>query len=173
ERGAGVSRFLPSVPAENDITTALGEVLADWSAPVFAGLTLEVNRTGVEAAGRQVAILAPGPASGIDLGDLPAGRPVWVAGRVPLGDPLALRLRTSASEVLAECRAEAGDVSGLKPLFGASRVRRLEYLITAGTTGGLLLDELHRLGFDTAEVSGGEPKVYAENAHRAAVQSIR
>ena len=80
ERGGGVSRFLTSNPDEDDVTTALDEVLADWSAPVLTGLTLEVNRTGAEAAGRSCAI-APGVASAIDVGDLPAGRPVWVIGR--------------------------------------------------------------------------------------------
>ena len=52
ERGGGVSRFLTSDPEEDDVATALDEVLADWSAPVLTGLTLEVNRSGAEAAGR-------------------------------------------------------------------------------------------------------------------------
>jgi Ca-activated chloride channel family protein len=78
ERGGGVARFLTSNPDEDDVTTALDEVLADWSAPVLTGLTLEVNRAGAEAAGRTVALLAPNPARSIDIGDLPAGRPVWV-----------------------------------------------------------------------------------------------
>jgi Ca-activated chloride channel family protein len=175
ERGGGVSRFLTSDPAEDDITTALDEVLADWSAPLFAGLTLEVNRAGAEAAGRQVVLLTPGPASGIDLGDLPAGRAVWAVGRVPDGgDALTFRLRTSGSEVLAECRAEPGGDTGagLKALFGAQRVRRLEYLAASGTTGDALLAELHQMGFDVP-AEPGESKVYPENAHRAATAVIR
>jgi Ca-activated chloride channel family protein len=172
ERGGGVARFLTSNPDEDDVTTALDEVLADWSAPVLTGLTLEVNGAGAEAAGRTVALIAPGPASGIDLGDLPAGRPVWVIGRVPLGgEPLSFRLRTGA-EVVAECRVGTKHpLPGLKALFGADRVRRLEYLMHANYTGEELRAELARLGYETA--AAGEPKVYAENARDAASKVVR
>ncbi|VTR97803.1 Marine sediment metagenome DNA, contig: S12H4_S02238 (Fragment) OS=marine sediment metagenome GN=S12H4_28907 PE=4 SV=1 [Gemmata massiliana] len=73
ERGGGVARFLTSNPDEDAVTTALDEVLADWSAPVLTGLTLEVNRVRAEATGRTVALVVPGPASAVDIGDLPAG----------------------------------------------------------------------------------------------------
>ncbi len=171
ERGGGVSRFLTSNPDEDDVTTALDEVLADWSAPVLTGLTLEVNRAGAEAAGRSVALIVPGPASVIDIGDLPAGRPVWVIGRAPLGgEPLAFRLRTGA-EVVAEQRAEANArVPGLKALFGADRVRRLEYVMNANYGGEALRAELARLGY---EASAGESKVYAENAREASAKVVR
>ncbi len=171
ERGGGVSRFLTSNPDEDDVTTALDEVLADWSAPVLTGLTLEVNRAGAEAAGRSVALVVPGPASAIDIGDLPAGRPVWVIGRAPLGgEPLAFRLRTGA-EVVAERRAEANArVPGLKALFGADRVRRLEYVMNANYGGEALRAELARLGY---EASAGESKVYAENAREASAKVVR
>lgn len=171
ERGGGVSRFLTSNPDEDDVTTALDEVLADWSAPVLTGLTLEVNRAGAEAAGRSVALVVPGPASAIDIGDLPAGRPVWVIGRAPLGgEPLAFRLRTGA-EVVAEQRAEANArVPGLKALFGADRVRRLEYVMNANYGGEALRAELARLGY---EASAGESKVYAENAREASAKVVR
>ena len=169
ERGGGVSRFLTSNPDDDDVTTALDEVLADWSAPVLTGLTLEVNRAGAEAAGRTVSLLTPGPASGIDVGDLPARRPLWVVGRVPLGTgPLSFRLRTGA-EVVAEVRAD-GDAPGLKPLFGADRVRRLEYVMTANYAGEELRAELARLGYDAALV---DAKVYAENARESVSKALR
>jgi Ca-activated chloride channel family protein len=173
-RGGGVSRFLTSDPAEDDVTTALDEVLADWSAPVFAGLTLEVDRPGAEAAGRDVAVIAGGkPASGIDLGDLPAGRPAWAVGRVPQANgPLAFRLRTAGSDVLAECRVEPGAdaAAGLKALFGADRIRRLEYLMTSGLSGDELRSELHRLGYDAPPTAA---KVYAENTREDATKVVR
>lgn len=170
ERGGGVARFLTSNPDDDDVTTALDEVLADWSAPVLSGLKLEVNRAGAEAAGRTVALLSPGPASAIDVGDLPAGRAVWVAGRVPLGtDALAFRLRTGA-ELVAEAHAPATDAPALKALFGADRVRRLEYVMTANYAGGELLSALARLGYDAA---GTFEKVYAENATDASTKLVR
>ncbi len=172
ERGGGVSRFLTSNPDEDDVTTALDEVLADWSAPVLTGLTLEVSRAGAEAAGRTVALVVPGPASSIDVGDLPAGRPVWVIGRVPMGsEPLSFRLRTGA-DIVAEARGDAkGGVPGLKSLFGADRVRRLEYVMHANYAGEELRAELARLGYESA--STGEAKVYAENARDATAKVVR
>src|SRR5262249_54438537 len=110
--------------------------------------------------------------SAIDIGDLPAGRPVWVIGRVPSGNgPLSFRLRTGA-EVVAECSVGkgAGDVPGLKALFGADRVRRLEDVMTANYAGEELRAELARLGYETA---AGEAKVYAENARDAAAVVVR
>jgi Ca-activated chloride channel family protein len=171
ERGGGVARFLTSNPDEDDVTTALDEVLADWSAPLLTGLSLEVNRTRVESIGRTVSLIAPGPASAIDVGDLPAGRPVWVAGRVVAGgEPLSFRLRTGA-EVVAEVRPEAKITSsGLKPLFGADRVRRLEYVMTANYGGEELRTALARLGY---EVPADEMKVYAENARDASAKVVR
>ena len=172
ERGGGVSRFLTSNPDDDDVTTALDEVLADWSAPVLTGLTLEVNRVGAEAVARSVTLVVPGPSSAVDIGDLPAGRPVWVIGRVPLkGEPLSFRLRTGA-EVVAEVRADdKGATPGLKALFGADRVRRLEYVMTGGTSGDKLRAELSRLGYEGADV--GEEKVFAENARDAAAKAVR
>jgi Ca-activated chloride channel family protein len=172
ERGGGVSRFLTSNPDEDDVTTALDEVLADWSAPVLTGLTLEVNRAGAEAAGRLVSLIVPGAGSGIDVGDLPAGRPVWVIGRVPLtSESLSFRLRTGA-EVLAEVVANRKtETSGLKQLFGADRVRRLEYLMHANHAGQELRAELARLGYETAALGGA--KVYAENSRDATSKVVR
>jgi Ca-activated chloride channel family protein len=172
ERGGGVARFLTSAPDEEDITTALDEVLADWAEPVLSGLRLEVNRPGVEAAGRGTA--DPGEAgwSAVDLGDLPAGRPVWVAGRVLRGEgELVFRVRTARKHEVASCRLdparEADARPALKALFGARRVRALEGLMHAGYRDEEVQDQLRRLGIDPAGAAG---KVYAENA-RAGVRS--
>jgi Ca-activated chloride channel family protein len=172
ERGGGVSRFLTSNPDEDDVTTALDDVLADWSAPVLTGLSLEVNRGGAEAAGRTVALVSPGPHSAVDIGDLPAGRPVWVIGRVPTsGEPLSFRLRTGA-EVVAEHRVDVkNSTPGLKALFGADRVRRLEYVMNANYSGEDLRAELARLGYDVSANAGS--KVYAENAREGTATLVR
>jgi Ca-activated chloride channel family protein len=167
-----VSRFLTSSPDEEDITTALDEVLEDWSAPVLVGLTLEVNRAGVEAMGRLVSVVSPGPASAIDLGDLPAGRPVWVAGRVASGtEPLSFQLRGNA-ELIAQLRADGKKIEpALKALFGADRLRRLEYVMNGHFSNDELCTELSRLGCEVPPSSG--PKLYPENVQRAAAESVR
>jgi Ca-activated chloride channel family protein len=135
ERGGGVARFLTSAPEEEDITTALDEVLSDWGEPVLTGLRLEVNSLGVEASGRDLLPGAQPAGSAIDLGDLPAGRPIWVCGRAPLGQGLlAIRLTAGDKELahvemdlLADTTLDRGPA--LRALFGARRVMGLEFLL--------------------------------------------
>jgi Ca-activated chloride channel family protein len=181
ERGGGVARFLTSAPEEEDITTALDEVLADWAEPVLSGLRLEVNRERVEASGRRA--LDPGEAgwSAVDLGDLPAGRAVWVAGRVPRGEDgeLTFRVRTKQNRDVASCRLdlakEADGRPAVRALFGAGRVRALESLRDAGYPLDEVRARLERLGYDPGSVAGGQGKVYAENARadvRAALEKL-
>jgi Ca-activated chloride channel family protein len=174
ERGGGIARFLTSNPEENDVTTALDEVLEDWAAPVWSALALEVNRPDAEAAGRSVSLRAPGPAAAVDLGDLPAGRPVWVAGRVALrGAPLTFHVRGAGTDALAECTVDqAANVPGLKALFGAQRIRRLEYLMHSGLPAEELRTELDRLGYDVGATATGS-KVYAENERKDATSLVR
>ncbi|HZS01277.1 MAG TPA: VIT and VWA domain-containing protein [Chloroflexota bacterium] len=182
ERGGGVARFLTSAPEEGDITTALDAVLADWAAPVWAGLRLGVQRPRAEAAGRTVAAGDGGAWSEIDLGDLPAGRPLWVAGRAPRDSAadLALRLTTARGEELAGCRldlAEATERPALAALFGARRVAGLEGLMHARYAESELRAHLARLGYDPDRVlappAGTPPRVYAENAYADARVALR
>ncbi len=180
ERGGGVARFLSSNPSEEDITTALDEVLADWAQPVLAGLRLEVDRPTVLAAGRQVQSgYAPGWAQ-VDLGDLPRGRTVWVAGRVPKGEAATLRFRlTSGSQEVAAGSldlARQAQRPALKALFGAWRILNLEFLVHSAYGQKDLADQLKRLGYDPDEAltePGERPRVYAENARRDAEKALR
>jgi Ca-activated chloride channel family protein len=182
ERGGGVARFLTSDPGEEDITTALDEVLADWAQPVATGLRLEVNSGPVAAAGH--ALLKEGKdGTAIDLGDLPAGRCLWVAGRLPREEveELSFRVRTAAGREVAGWRVDwakaCGDRPALKALFGARRILGLEFLITSGYAAGELEDQLTRLGYDPGEVLADQPKkkkkVYAENVREDASQALR
>jgi Ca-activated chloride channel family protein len=173
ERGGGVSKFLTSNPEEGDITTALDDILADWSQPVATGLRLQVNREGLESAGNVV------KSNAIALGDLPASRSVWVAGRLPKGESeLAFRVMTSADREVGTSRVKSsGSLPALKPLFGAKRVLGLEFLMNAGHQGKEFNDQLARLGYDPTEVLADTPKkkskVYAENAREDAAIGLR
>ncbi|MBN1285735.1 MAG: VWA domain-containing protein [Anaerolineae bacterium] len=180
DRGGGVARFLTSRPQEEDITTALEEVLRDWGEPVFTGLRLSVSRAPVEAAGRD---LLPGGERGwsrIDLGDLPAGRAVWVAGRAPRGADgrLAFKVETAKGEEIAaydlDLSERPREWPAIKALFGARRVMGLEFLISSGYSGQDLKDQLARLGYDPAGVLVGDAsKVYAENVREDARAALR
>ena len=172
ERGGGVVKFLTSDSSEEDITTALDRILEDWSAPVLTGLRLEVNRANAQATGKSGASIDGG--SRIEIGDLPAGRAVWVAGRAPLGDTpdLSFRLTTADGRELAARRMDlnrAGEAAGIKALFGASRILALEYLTTGHFDGADLKKKLTQLGYDAeAELAGRakSPALYAENQQR-------
>jgi Ca-activated chloride channel family protein len=191
ERGGGLARFLTSDPAENDIASALDEVLADWAAPVLRNLTLQVDGDGVQAAGRRVSAAngsgdANGSGSGgaaIDLGDLSAGRAVWVAGRVRrgavgrFGATPSFRLLADGREIgTVPADAEAGRAShpSIAALFGARRVLDLELAQSSGVEPA---DRLRQLGYDPSEVLGQRPggadaPIYAENARAQATEAV-
>jgi Ca-activated chloride channel family protein len=187
ERGGGVARFLTSDPEQLDVATALDEVLADWSEPVLAGLRLEVDRTGVDAAGRLVSDSGQPGWKSIDLGDLPAGRPLWVVGRaVRASDAtspksLSFRLATGGGRELASCRQElAGEIPegpAIKAVFGARQLIGLEHLMHSGRDPERLREGLRRLGYDPDQVlqlpAGTEAKVYAENASKDATEALK
>ncbi len=179
ERGGGVAKFLTSDPEQEDISTALDEALADWAEPVLTRLQLEVNSPVAQAAGREVrAALEPGW-SGIDLGDLPAGRSIWVIGRAPRSrlDDFEFRLTRQGHGTAPNCRVEIRRIdknqTAIKALFGARRVLGLEYLINSGYTGDALRDQLARLGYDPGRVLALKPQVYAENTREEANAALR
>ncbi|NIN67275.1 MAG: VWA domain-containing protein [Anaerolineae bacterium] len=183
ERGGGIARFLTSAPDELDITTALDDVLKDWAEPVLADLQLEADRPGAEAAGRQVVEGDREGKSYIDLGDLPHGRTLWVAGRVPGNgrQELTFRMTSASHEEVGSCRLdlakETSDQPALKALFGARRILGLEYLLNSLYELDQIRAQLERLGYDPVEVLPREPakssKVYAENVREDARQALR
>ncbi|MCC6166316.1 MAG: VWA domain-containing protein [Caldilineaceae bacterium] len=169
ERGGGVARFLTSDPDQEDITTALDAVLADWAAPALAGLRLVLGRGEVHAVQHRVLAARPGEAA-VDLGDLPAGRVVWAAGRAPRGaqPDLALALEGADGAPIAAAGVRAGDYPALAALFAAHRIGELDYLIHAYTLSpeeiaarvadlGFAVDALAGVQTGTAEA------IYAEN----------
>src|SRR5262249_60244082 len=117
--------------------------------------------------------------SGIDLGDLPAGRAVWVMGRAPRIrlDDFAFKLTRKGLEPVTDIRIELRrtdkDHTAIKALFGARRVLGLEYLINSNYTGDELSEQLARLGYDPGVVLAPKSRVYAENARVEAVKALR
>ncbi|MBA3531664.1 MAG: VWA domain-containing protein [Ardenticatenales bacterium] len=181
DRGGGVARFLTSNPDEGDVTTALDEVLADWSEPILANLRLEIDRPGAKATGRTVREGSQSGWSAIDLGDLPAGRAIWVAGRVPRGESNELRFRVVAAEghevasTTLRVDEAASELPALKALFGARRVLGLEFLINSMYSGEQLNEQLRRLGYDPDKelAAPTKSKLYAENVRQDATGALK
>jgi Ca-activated chloride channel family protein len=173
ERGGGLAKFLTSNPAEEDITTALDEVLADWAEPVLPNLRLEVNRAEAQAAGRDVR--SSKETSVIDLGDLPAGRAVWVVGRVPRAAQLAFKVKASNDWDVAACELKSKSEShpAIKALFGARKVLGLEFLMHAHYGPDELRARLQRMGYDATQQVNPPAKVYAENVRADANAMLR
>jgi Ca-activated chloride channel family protein len=184
DRGGGLARFLTSDPDQQDITTALDEVLADWAEPVLAGLSLVANRAQVQASGRRTTQTAANE-SIVDLGDLAAGRAIWVVGRAarPLAQngpgALALSVQSGQGHLLDEVVVAPAYAAtpAIKALFGARRINTLEYLIAAGYDEAQLRQQLTWLGYDPDEVLGPadseQPRVYAENQRAATANRLR
>ena len=182
ERGGGVSRFLTSDPQQEDITAALDTVLEDWGAPVLTGVRLAINRPRAEAVEHAVVSESQQGGSWIDIGDLPAGRAVWVAGRVPRGDSpdLSFRLIAEGDVEVAACHrdleASSAQRPALKALFGARRVLGLEFLTTAHYDKDELRGQLVRLGYDpdTALLDpNAKRKLYGENVQQDSQSALR
>jgi Ca-activated chloride channel homolog len=181
DRGGGVARFLTSDPDQEDIATALDEVLADWAEPVLSGLALAVNRPQVEPSGRQ-AITTPDGQTLIDLGDLVSGRALWAVARTGQAEstPLQLTLLGTQQQSLTDLTLRPGQskgTPGLKALFGARRVSALEHLIAAGYEEDALRRQLARLGYDPTVILGsrapeGTP-LYSENRQTQIKDTLR
>ncbi|MDO8672770.1 MAG: VIT and VWA domain-containing protein [Dehalococcoidia bacterium] len=165
--GGGVAKFLSSDPLDRDVASSLNELLADWRQPVVTGLRLEVSLPSVQAAGHQTFPTTLSGWSAIDIGDLPAGRATWVAGRVKRegSDPVKFRAIGAGDMVIAaeeETKISSFANPGIKALFGAERVLGLEFLLTSGQD---VDDTLQRLGYGSLAALSrqGRRPVYQEN----------
>ncbi len=184
ERGGGLARFLTSDPQQEDITTALDEVLLAWSEPLLVNLQLTVNRPQVSVSGRQPCRVDRDQRSFIDLGDLPAGQAQWVVGRLPWlvdarANGLIFDLFAGVDAHLASVSTDLAlpvDVPALKALFGARSVNGLEHLINGNYDWAQLTDQLTRLGYDAAKVLGGHnvqtATLYVENQRKAITAAL-
>ena len=179
ERGGGVARFLTSRPEEEDVTTALEEILQEWSAPVCTRVRLELDHAGVEAGGREVE--SSGSTSRIDLGDLTTGRSLWVCGRLknPEGSSVTIRLTSAQGDIGPSETAASFPTQNpaLKALFGARKVLALEYLSSSYLGDDEVWEQLERLGYRPEElgtVRPGKPrKIYAENSREELAAALR
>ena len=161
ERGGGVAKFLSSSPGEEDITSALDEILLLWDVPVAVGLTLRVNQENLLVDRRKVTMNADGMCH-VDLGDLPSGKSTWVVVRAPPSkEPIRYELCWPGNCVSPVSVVPCPAVSAV---FGARLISELEYLMHGSYPEKELFRNLAALGYDPDSLRRKYPdKVYAEN----------
>jgi Ca-activated chloride channel family protein len=171
ERGGGIAKFLTSSPEEDDITSALDEILSYWDAPVAVGLGLAVNRSGLLVDQRKVRKCDDGR-SLIDLGDLPSGKSQWVVARAEPSDKrisFELTGLDPSASIISETTSPA-----VRALFGARLVAELESLMHAGYTDKEITRNLMVLGYDPDnQKARSKESVYAENRMKGAMNRVK
>ncbi len=128
--GGGQAQFLTSDPDEGDIATTLDEMMSFWDRPIATGMTLRINRADLWSMGRKVKEDEENPtrAGAIDLGDLPSGQAIWVVCRCQSGeDLLDITALDGEGNILARTGHAVESDSGIRQMFGAERLTRLEY----------------------------------------------
>jgi Ca-activated chloride channel family protein len=166
EAGGGSDRYVTSNPEGGDITTALDEIVDTWARPIATGLRLEVRTDALYATSRRPATASADGWHALDLGDLPAGRPLWASGEAATGgEPLTLRLTDGHGEVLAEWTEVDGTQThgGVAALVGARRLQQLEALKGARYTPEELKKRVEELGMTPAEAGKETGTLYPEN----------
>lgn len=175
-RSGGIARYLTSDPQEEDITTALEEVLHAWAQPVLTNLRLAVDREMVTGSRRQAS--GPDGWAALDAGDLPAGQSIWLTARAPRADASAVTARLLAADdaVLAEAAVDltrAPDHPALAALYGAARLNTLEYVARAQFQIADLVTELRKLGVNVQGLERPQrDKLYGENQLLAAAEMM-
>lgn len=166
EAGGGSDRYVTSNPEGGDITTALDEIVDTWARPIATGLRLEVQADAVYATSRRPNKASADGWQALDLGDLPAGRPLWASGEAATGEkPLALRLVNGHGEMVATWTEENGTQvhAGVAALVGARRLQQLEALRGARYTPEELKRRVDELGMIPEEAGKETGTLYPEN----------
>ncbi|MFZ2413992.1 MAG: VIT domain-containing protein, partial [Candidatus Cryosericum sp.] len=166
EAGGGSDRYVTSNPEGEDITTALDEIVDTWARPIATGLRLEVQTDALYATSRRPTKASADGWCSLDLGDLPADRPLWASGEAAKGgQPLELRLVDGHGEVLATwTEAEGAQVhGGVAALVGARRLQQLEAFKDARYTSDELTKRVEELGVTPAEGGTEGGTLYPEN----------
>jgi Ca-activated chloride channel family protein len=165
EAGCGEAAFLTSNPIEEDITSALDRVLDSWARPLATGVELVVETGAASVQERHAAGVTR---SRFAVGDLPAGRSLWVNGAVSLFSEPIVRLQANG-KVLAEQVISLDDPATgnaeVRALFGARQIARLERLEAQALDMDARDAILDELGYANDPLRSPRSRpLYAENA---------
>ncbi|OPZ44983.1 MAG: Vault protein inter-alpha-trypsin [Euryarchaeota archaeon ADurb.BinA087] len=158
--GGGVAKFLTS---EEEVEPVLRELLLSWQPPIVSNASLAADQPGLEVNDSRV--LASGA---IDIGDLRPEMPLFLCSRIPCSpSPPALTLAKREGEIIEIATAHSGECdlgTSAKVLFGAGRLRILEYLLNARYPDEELVQRLERAGYPVPTL---DTTVYPENRSQA------
>lgn len=125
DAAGGESKILSSAPGNSDICSALNNILSRWEEPVLTDLILDIDREGAQTS--KVKCDFKDGHSFIDIGDLPAGKAVWVSGRVPKQEgKLTFALKSQTTLIRSAYPEGYSFRPAIKALFGAKRILALE-----------------------------------------------
>jgi Ca-activated chloride channel family protein len=166
EAGGGYDWYVTSNPEGEDITTALDAIIDMWARPVATGLRLEVQTVSIHAASRRLLPSHDGWAA-LDVGDLPGGMPLWIAGATGGEGPLSLRLVDQAGAVLSSWSESSDEQSypAVAALVDARVLQQLEAMRGAMYDEAQITAKLAELGVAPAE-EGGNKALYPGNRKR-------
>ncbi len=170
EKSGGEAFFLTSSPEEADLITALEEVLGGMARPLRQDLFLCAKDGRIRDAS---GLKRPGKAGGrdgIELGALPMGRPVWVAGWIEGTEKPGLVLVGSDGEPIAESDPADNPAEAVKGLCGALRISRLERLLETRLPVREIEEALSSMGLESEEQ---DKPLYPENSELLLSERVR
>jgi Ca-activated chloride channel family protein len=168
--GGGTAKFLED---NGQVQEVLEELLLCWQQPVYADAVLSANGNLDVPGFRAVAGSA---GRSIDVGDIRPGMPLFFCGRMPLaGEETTITLTAPAAGQIATANAvpENGNPgAAVRSLFGAAKIRALEYILQAVHAPEEIQRRLTDLGYDPAAGPRGAA-LYPENRKHAAAEMLR
>ena len=157
--GGGTAKFLTD---EGDVESALRELLASWQPPILSNTYLSVDKPGIEVTDYRILPISENRV--IDVGDLCPEKPIFLCYRIPFTDQTPmLTLTESDGETIVKTSACPDDSDlfiALKVVFGAGRLRALEYLNNAWYSERDLAERLKKIGYTVPKF---ETTLYPEN----------
>jgi len=118
------------------VQKVLEEILLCWQQPVYSDVFLISNDQNLDFPNFRNAEKGK---SGIDIGDIRPGRPLFIFGRTTIKEnDINISLESAKSGTIAVSTAEKGDenlISSLMVLFGDSKIQALEFILQSGNFG--------------------------------------
>ena len=169
--GGGTAKFLED---NGQVQGVLEELLLCWQQPLYDDAVLSAGSPDLDVPGYRTTMENGDRA--VDIGDVRPGMPLFLCGRLPLAEgETTLTLATANAGQIARATAVPGDGNlsmAVKALFGAAKIRALEYILQAVHAPEEIRKRLADLGYDPAAgVDGGA--LYPENRKDAAGEMLR